>query len=251
MVTGEEPVPTRMMAIVHAALRRDLIRTREALERRPPPAGRQRRALGEHVVWLMDWLHEHHSSEDEGLWPLVLQRNPAAGVLLEGMQADHQRIIPAAEKLTTAGRRYATTTSEQPRIELVGALDDLMAVLLPHLDREVAEVMPVVSASISRADWDAHEQQYHISPKSSIELAMEGLWLIDDLDPEGYRLVVGAVSPAKRFVLERGFGWLYRRRARIRWRPPAARATARAGDVGHPGAVTAPPGQGPTPGRLS
>jgi hypothetical protein len=220
-----------MMAIVHAALRRDLVRTREALDRRPFPVGRQRRALGEHVAWLMAWLHDHHTSEDEGLWPLVRQRNPQAGPLLDAMQADHQQIIPAAEKLTAAGRRYATTTGDPARAELVTALDELTAVLLPHFDREVAEVMPVVSASITRADWDAHEQRYHIKPKSPAELAMEGLWLIDGIDPEGYRLVVGAVSPAKRFVLEHGFGWVYRRRARARWQPPAARATPASRDT--------------------
>jgi hypothetical protein len=60
---------------------------------------------------------------------------------------------------------------------------------------------------------------------------MEGLWLIDGIDPGGYRLVVGAVSPAKRFVLEHGFGWLYRRRARARWQPPATRATPASRDT--------------------
>jgi hypothetical protein len=220
-----------MMGIVHAALRRDLMRTRETLHRRPCPVGRQRRALGEHVVWMMDWLYEHHTGEDEGLWPLVRQHNPGAGPLLDAMQADHERITPAAERLTGAGTRYATTTGDQAREDLVTALDELTAVLLPHFDREVAEVMPVVSASITRADWDAHEQRYHINPKSPAELAMEGLWLIDGIEPEGYRLVVGAVSPAKRFVLEHGFGWLYRRRARTRWQPPAARTTPTSEDT--------------------
>lgn len=231
MTSGQDPADTRMMGIVHAALRRDLMRTREALDRRPCPVGRQRRALGEHVVWLMAWLHDHHTSEDDGMWPLVRQRNPGAGPLLDAMEADHQQITPAAERLAAAGRRYATTTGGPAQAELATALDELTAVLLPHFDREVAEVMPVVSASITRADWDAHEQRYHIKPKSPAGLAMEGLWLIDGIDPEGYRLVVGAVSPAKRFVLEHGFGWLYRRRARTRWQPPAARATPASRDT--------------------
>ena len=53
MATAPEPADTRMMGIVHGALRRDLLRTRDAAVTEPYPRGRQRRALGEHVVWLM------------------------------------------------------------------------------------------------------------------------------------------------------------------------------------------------------
>jgi hypothetical protein len=77
MKTSEEPADTRMMGIVHAALRRDLLRARKVVSAKPYPVGRQRRALGEHVVWMMDFLHAHHTSEDIGLWPLVRERNPA------------------------------------------------------------------------------------------------------------------------------------------------------------------------------
>ena len=54
MTTVTERVDTRMMAIVHGALRRDLLRTRAAVTTEPYPHGRQRRALGEHLVWTMD-----------------------------------------------------------------------------------------------------------------------------------------------------------------------------------------------------
>lgn len=222
MASEEDRADTRGMAIVHRALTRDLGRVRVALEHHPPPVGHQRRAIGDHVVWLMAWLHEHHSAEDAGLWPLVRLRNPDAGPLLDQMEADHQQIVPAADELSVAGHDYASRVGDAARTNLLAALDQLMTVLVPHFEREVAEVMPVVAASITRDELDAHELRYHIKTKSPAQLAMEGLWLVDDLDPEGYRLVVGAVSPAKRVVLEHGFGWLYRRRARLRWQPPAA-----------------------------
>ena len=87
---ASDPADTRMMGIVHGALRRDLLRIREVVVTEPYPQGRQRRALGEHVVWLMRFLHAHHTSEDEGLWPLVRTRNPAAGELLDALEAEHQ-----------------------------------------------------------------------------------------------------------------------------------------------------------------
>src|SRR5690349_7341954 len=135
MGSSARPADTRMMGIVHAALRRDLSRVRDEVAAEPPPRGRQRRALGDHVVWLMEFLHAHHTSEDRGLWPLVRRRNPAAAELLDSLEAEHQVIAPALEALTATARRYAATTDEQTRTDLVAALDALTSVLLPHLDR--------------------------------------------------------------------------------------------------------------------
>lgn len=222
MAAASEPADTRMMGIVHGALRRDLLRTRDTLVTEPYPLGRQRRALGEHVVWLMRFLHAHHASEDEGLWPLVRARNPGAGELLDGLEAEHQRIDPAATALASAGRRYGESTDDEARGELVATLDGLTAVLFPHLDREVQDAMPVVSASITRADWQAVEQRYNVKPKSLAQLGMEGHWLLDGIDAEGFDVVVHTVPAVPRFILLHGFARAYRRRARARWEPDSA-----------------------------
>jgi hypothetical protein len=227
MTTSPEPADTRMMGIVHAALRRDLLRARQVLTAEPPPQGRQRQAIGAHVVWMMAFLHAHHSSEDLGLWPLVRERDPAAGALLDSLEADHREIGPAADRLTEAGRRYAATATDDARVALVTALDELTAVLLPHLDREVVEAMPVVSASITHAEWQAIERRYNLKPKSLPQLAMEGHWVLEDIDPQGYQVVMHTVPPLARFVLVHGFARAYRRRARARWQPDVAATRGR------------------------
>jgi hypothetical protein len=153
---------------------------------------------------------------------LVRERNPAAGALLDSLEADHRVVAPAADRLTEAGRRYAATATDETRLVLVAALDELTAVLLPHLDREVEEAMPVVSASITHAEWRAIEQRYNIKAKSLPQLAMEGHWVLEGLDPESYQVVVHTVPPLARFVLVHGFAGAYRRRARARWQPDAA-----------------------------
>jgi hypothetical protein len=219
MTTREAPADTRMMGIVHAALKRDLRRAREVLAAEPPPQGRQRRAVGEHVLWLMEFLHGHHTGEDEGLWPLVRARNPAAGPLLDSMESDHAHIAPAAAAVTAAAREYAATSSDGPRARLVEALDRLGEVLVPHLDREVAEAMPVVSATISDREWDAVEQEHFVKNKSIRELGTEGHWLLDGIDPEGYEVVVHTVPAVQRFVLLHGFARAYRRHSAACWSP--------------------------------
>lgn len=220
MARASDPADMRMMGIVHGALARDLRRVRETLTSPPAPDTVQRRALGEHVAWLMEFLHTHHTGEDEGLWPAVRAANPGAGPLLDSLEADHRLIAPAATALRSAGERYATgdATAE----ELVAALDALSAELLPHLDREVADAMPVVSASLTQGEWHVIDQRYNIGPKSMSELGFEGHWLLDELDDEGREVVVHTVPAIPRFILLHGFARSYQRRMAAVWGPDRA-----------------------------
>lgn len=112
---------TRMMGIVHSALRRDIARAQLALTRWPYPDRSQRAAVAEHLVWMTKFLHRHHRVEDEGLYPLVRQRVSQAAGLLDAMDADHHALIPAIEQLTDSARRYAADPSV--RLDLATALN--------------------------------------------------------------------------------------------------------------------------------
>ena len=48
------PADTRMMGIVHSALRRDLVRLRLVLGTAPAREPRRRTALAEHAIWLTE-----------------------------------------------------------------------------------------------------------------------------------------------------------------------------------------------------
>jgi len=178
-----------MMAIVHAAFRRDLARVRLVVTATRVPQGERKQAVADQVVWLTDRLHEHHHTEDAGLWPLIRQRNPAAAGLLETMEAEHRAIVPAIGALTAATQRYRSAQGDAPREELIEALDALTSVLLPHLDREVAEAMPVVSQTLTAREWGAWNKQANVKGKPLRELGLEGHWLIEEIDPEGYQVV--------------------------------------------------------------
>ena len=103
---ADAPADIRLMGIVHDALRRDLRRTRQVLTATPPPAGRQRQALAEHVRWMMQFLRAHHATEDDGLYPMVRQRTPQAADLLDQMHAEHATIGPAIVAVERAAEGY-------------------------------------------------------------------------------------------------------------------------------------------------
>ena len=228
MMTAELPADTRIMGIVHAAFRRDLTRVRLVLTTTPVPQGSRRQAVAGQVLWLTEMLYAHHESEDAGLWPFIRQRNPAAAELLDAMEADHRAIVPAVEAVTATAQQYRSTESGGPRLELVQALNSLTDVLLPHLDREVQEAMPVVAETLTAPDLDAWQHKYVVKPKSLWQLGLEGHWLIDEIDPEGYQVAAHQVPAVPRFILLHGFARPYRRRTNAWWSPevPAGHGAA-------------------------
>jgi hypothetical protein len=228
MMTAGRQADTQMMGIAHTAFRRDLTRVRQVLTATPAPQGGRRQAVADQTLWLMQALHAHHRAEDSGLWPLVRQRNPAAAQLLDAMEADHRAIMPAMQALTAAARRYRSAGSDGPRQQLVQALDSLTGVLLPHLDREVADAMPVVAQTLTARDWDAWNRKYNIKPKSPWQLGLDGQWLLDEIDPDGHQAVVSQVPAVPRFILLHGFARPYRKRRSTWWNPGAPHGDAAA-----------------------
>ncbi len=212
--TRTVPADTRMMGIVHSALRRDLVRLRLVLGTPAAQEPKRRTALAEHAIWLMDFLHHHHTGEDEGLYPLVVRRNPDAAALCERMDADHDTITPAMDGVRAAAQRHLAHPASAD-FALLAALTALEEPLVPHLAREELEMMPVVSDSISHAEWvEWHESMVHGSMSA---LAFEGHWLIDGLDEESIQVVVGPVPAVPRFILVRLLGGAYRRKRALLW----------------------------------
>lgn len=208
---------TRMMGIVHDALRRDLRRTREVLTSDVPTPARQREAIADHVAWMMDFLHGHHHGEDVGIYPAVRERNPAAIPLIETMDAQHQAVVPAIAKVETAAGRYRIGDHHGEGERLLATIEDLEAVLLPHLRQEEDEMMPIVSATLTGEELGRIDHELFVKAKSFVELGHEGHWLIDDLEPDRQEVVTGAVPPIPRFVLLHGFARRYRRRSAACW----------------------------------
>jgi hypothetical protein len=213
----DSPADTTMMGVVHDALRRDIARLQASLAPPAVPDGTRRQALAEHALWMMEFLHDHHRGEDEGLWPLVASRNPQATQLLTGMEAEHARIAPAAGRLAAAARQYGCDPGAPAQQVFAAALDDLAAVVLPHLAREEAEMMPLVSASIPHADWRDWEHTHNVKGKSPRYLAHRAHWLMDGLDQDRYQVLVHLVPPPVRFVIVHGFARSYRRACVRRW----------------------------------
>jgi hypothetical protein len=215
----DAPANTRMMNIVHEALRRDLGRAHDVLTRDPRPPVEQQRAIAEHLVWMLQFLRAHHRSEDEGLFPLLRRRDAGARDVLDAMHDDHEAAVPRIANLEAAAGAVVGGTGHVD--VLAAAVAGLSEVLLPHLQREEDDLLPLVSAAITNAEWRALEDQYNLDPKSFGELGREGHWLIDDASPEDRQTVLSLVPAIPRFILLHGFARSYRRRSAACWVGPS------------------------------
>jgi hemerythrin-like domain-containing protein len=72
--------------------------------------------------------------------------------------------------------RAELTTASYPDETQRDALDELDAVLRPHLEREEREAMPLVERTITQREWHDWDQRTNVKPKSMPALANEGLW---------------------------------------------------------------------------
>jgi hemerythrin-like domain-containing protein len=212
----DAPADTQMMGIVHSALRRDLVRVGLVLGTPAAAEPARRTALAEHVLWLTHFLRDHHSGEDDGLYPLVVRRNPGAKELIDEMDAEHGSITPAMEAVEAVAKQHLADPAA-PDSALKAAVDRLCEVLFPHLEREERETMPVVSASITEGEWQAWDQEHNLKPKGMRELAEEGHWLIDGLDDRSSEHVKHLVPPVPLFFLLHLLGGPYHRKRAALW----------------------------------
>ena len=134
--------PLSMNQVIHAAVRRDVARTEDALRRLAD--GDAARAAQVQRAWrnLVRELTHHHEAEDENVWPFLEHRGVDA-TLLASMESEHAAM---KEALTSASRAIdavvATPTSAQAAIA-ADAVRDCSVVVNTHLDHEERDVEPI------------------------------------------------------------------------------------------------------------
>ncbi len=141
---------TEEMVVIHRIFRHGFA-TLADLARGVPRGDTDRAAaIARHVEFLLDGLHHHHSSEDEYLWPRLLDRAEPDALLIGRMEEQHKLVAAHSDHL----RRMLTTWRTTPSGPgLADTLDELNLALTAHLDEEEKEILPLVRAHITVAEW--------------------------------------------------------------------------------------------------
>jgi hypothetical protein len=198
---------------VHAALRRDLVRARLVVEG-GDGGGARRVGVAEHLLWLTRRLHLHHEAEDR-LFRLVVRRQPAAAPLVSSMDAEHGAIARGTGLVEESARELRDDVAGSRRV-LLAALSALDALLLPHLEREEGEMLPVAAQCLSPREWRTWDEATNLRPHGVVQRGLEVHWLLDGA-PRGEReRLLSRRSAVPRPVL----GTLrlaYARKTRVLW----------------------------------
>jgi hypothetical protein len=101
---------------------------------------------------VIEFLRVHHESEDELLFPRLLQRaaDPETVARIGAQHHDIETALGAAAERVTA---FRNSGSAQAGAELVTAIAALDAAATPHLDEEERTVLPAVEQVITAEEW--------------------------------------------------------------------------------------------------
>ena len=204
-----------MNTVIHTALRRDLERLAAVTGR--PSAPEQRVAVCRHVTWMLDYLHHHHVSEDEGVWPRVLAKRPEAAELVQQMAGEHILLAEAADVVRSSAAACAADPTDTAWQELHDAVVAMQDATLPHLEHEEREAMPLVVDVLDDEDWKWLDRNYFRKGMSFGDSAVGLMWMLDDLPPEYAAVVRSEIPSPIVWVMSLMKGGSYDRDATTRW----------------------------------
>jgi len=187
----DAPADVSFMRAVHAALRRDLSRLREVAAQLDGSAAAPATVL---AGWdaLRAQLDNHHTAEDEDLWPVLRAELSDPGDLasINAMVDEHRHIPPALAGVDTALRGGG---------KLMAPVERLSAVVLDHLAHEERQVLPLIEQHLTQAQWRAflHKERRRRSLRERPEFLT---WILDDASEQNAAAVLAEMPRPTRLV---------------------------------------------------
>lgn len=109
--------------------------------------------VGSYYAHVLELLHHHHEGEDALLTPRLLERAPEHAELISRIASQHDSVLGALDAADSAIADWRANPSAEARDALVDSLATLNATLVPHLDEEEREILPIAAQHINVAEW--------------------------------------------------------------------------------------------------
>ena len=112
-MSKEQPIDVRDMAIIHRTFRAGYAEAAQLVRAAPTPSPERVRFLADHIDFAIAAMHIHHESEDELLYPKLIQRVPERARMTEEVEHEHQLVRVALD--TASARAWLGASSHPPR----------------------------------------------------------------------------------------------------------------------------------------
>jgi hemerythrin-like domain-containing protein len=179
------PVDVRMMYVMHHAFRRDLVMFADAAAATPADDTDAWAALAKRWEVFSEILHHHHSGEDAGLWPWLMQAaSEDEQAILEAMEAEHEQIDPILTSCATGFETVTRTRSAWDAEHLAERLAAARDSLLAHMGHEETDAMALVQKYMTQEDWQ-HVVENNFDKKIEPRLLLRAVpWIAYELPQE-------------------------------------------------------------------
>lgn len=153
-MSHQQPIDVRDMAIVHRTFRNAFTEGAALIRANPTPSPQRVTFLSDHVDFGLGMLHHHHESEDEILYPLLVERAPDRLDDTEHTRHQHEEIAGAIEAASAACSAWRHDPSAANGEATAASLDALNEALQPHLDEEEQTIVPLAAVTLTQSEWD-------------------------------------------------------------------------------------------------
>jgi hemerythrin-like domain-containing protein len=172
-MSATNPIDVRDMAIVHATFRNTYSESAVLVRANPTPSPERVTFLADHIDFGIMMLHHHHESEDELLYPKMIERAPEQAAMINEVEHQHQDVAASIERAQQACATWRDQPSPGSGEDLSAALESLNSMLQPHLDDEERLIVPLASTTLTKQEWDAMgEHARSTIPRSMLPIAM-------------------------------------------------------------------------------
>jgi hemerythrin-like domain-containing protein len=110
-------------------------------------------AVADHLEFLLHGLHMHHTTEDDLIWPKLLDRAGLDAPLVERMEEQHQQIDTSVAEVRTAMAVWRSDPTPATSSALSDRIGEFLIVLEGHLDEEEQVVVPLIDRDLTEAEW--------------------------------------------------------------------------------------------------
>jgi hemerythrin-like domain-containing protein len=152
--TAGPGVDTHDMVLIHRVIRREIGQLPRLFRSAANDPARSK-LIGVHAREMLQFLHTHHTGEDELLFPFLRQRAALDPELMDRMDAQHAQVNDAVVAINAELPAWTTSADAAAGERMAACIDTTMPTLIGHLDEEEQKLLPVVSVTLTQSEWDA------------------------------------------------------------------------------------------------
>lgn len=142
------------MALIHRIFRTSFDELARLVTEVPAGDTARARAVADHLGFTLDGLSAHHTTEDDLVWPVLLEKARPSAALVERMEAQHLGLHAGIEEVRRLADAWRADPSPDVAGELSTAITAVLVALTTHLDEEERDVVPLIAEHLSVAEWE-------------------------------------------------------------------------------------------------